>query len=64
MNIQKECEEILRSLIAKHGFLQPDNPMFDVWNSSDAKEVVADLIEAIQGSYEIENAHKKDDWGK
>lgn len=62
--LDRECSEILRELIVKHGFLQPASREFDVWNSDDASEVVADLIEAIKYSEIIETAHNENDWGK
>lgn len=63
-DLEKECEVILRSLISKHAFLQPANELFDVWDANNAKEVVADLIEMINKSSDIEDAHNERDWGK
>lgn len=62
--LKHECEDILRRLITSHSFLQPDNPKYDVWDGKDAKEVVADLIEMLNASSEIQDAHSKDGWGK
>lgn len=62
--LEKDCEEILRALISRHACLQLSNPAFDAWDSVNAKEIVADLIEQINMSSEIHEAHFKKDWGK
>lgn len=64
-SLKEECTEIVRKLIAKHAFLQPDTEAFDVWDKSDAVEVLADLINLIKYSDEIAEAHHNEtEFGK
>lgn len=63
-NLEQECVALVRKLMAKHAFLQPANRDFDVWDKDDAAEVLADLIEEIKYSSEINLAHNGNDWGK
>lgn len=63
-NLEKECAEILRKIMVKHQFLNPESVSFDCWSSEDAEELVADLVEAIKYSSEIEHATSMNDWGK
>lgn len=62
--LNEACEEILNNLVAKHACLQLDNKLFGAFDSKDAMEIVADLVEALNFSEEIEVAHKTKDWGK
>lgn len=39
-----EAAIIIRSLMCKHWFIQPECRNFDVWDKNDAAELVADLI--------------------
>lgn len=64
MNLKEECTELVRKLMVKHKCLQPENQDFDIWDANDAKEIVADLVQGIKESYEIDLAHTKKDWGK
>lgn len=63
-HLNRQCSEIIRKLMARHRFLQPDNPNFDIWNEAAAAELLADLIIEINQSEEIQQAHTKEDWGK
>jgi hypothetical protein len=63
-DLSEQCEHILRRLIASHAFLQPNNKKFDVWDNNDAAEVLADLIQFINHSDAIDEAHRRSDWGK
>ncbi len=60
----RDAAEILMKLMARHGFLQPANKDFDVWDRKDAANLVADLIEELNKSEAIWVAHDKTDWGK
>jgi len=62
--LQEECEELLRTLMAKHGCLQPACKDFDIWDRLDAADIVADLIALIKKSDAIDTAHHTNDWGK
>jgi hypothetical protein len=53
--LSEECVEVIKKLLHKHKFLQPNNPNFDHWDARDAKELTADLIELLQYSEMIED---------
>ncbi len=62
--LKDECEELVRQLLRRHACLQPMNKQYDVWDASDAKEIVRDLIILLNRSEAITTAHYKIDWGK
>ena len=62
--LKQACADILDQLMKKHGCIQVECKDFGIFNESDAMELVADLIEMIQYSEEIEEASKSIDFGK
>ncbi len=62
--LNEECAEILRKLLSKHSFLQPDSKNFDARDANDSHKAISDLIEMLNYSDVIGDVHSKYDWGK
>lgn len=62
--LEKECAEILKCLMCKHDFINPESNNFDIWDKNDSQEFLADLIKMIRYSEHIETAIQKHEWGK
>ncbi len=62
--LRDECEELVRQLLRRHACLQPMNKQYGVFDASDAKEIVRDLIILLNKSESITVAHNMIDWGK
>ena len=61
----KECEEVLRHLMATHPCLQPSDKSYGIFEKKEAMAVVTDLIDLIQVyGDQIEKEHKEKSWGK
>ena len=62
--LKNECEDILRKLITQYEFLNIGSDNFDKWDTNDAENLIADLIQLIQKSDAIDHAIITTDWGK
>ena len=61
--MSEDCQEMIRRLLYRYSFLRPGHPRFDVWDSADAREVVADLIIMLHASDALQVA-EKDEFGE
>jgi hypothetical protein len=62
--IEAECEEILRTLVYKYGFLHPQCEFFGRFDQAAAVEVVDAIIKMIKNNPEIMRQARINDWGK
>jgi len=61
----KECEEVLRRLMATHPCLQPGHKSYEKFENKEAMTVVTDLIDLIKVyGDQMEKEHKENGWGK